>query len=88
MAELSAEKKVVEEIDRLTKSKECEDEILSEPSSRKEAVEQTVEIKNSHVPKEEKLSKLGAAEFKVYNSMAEHMEYFVRMAMPEKVQST
>ena len=27
---------------------------------------------------EEKLPKLSAADFRVYNSMAEHMEYFVR----------
>jgi hypothetical protein len=30
------------------------------------------------VPKDEKLSQLSAADFRVYNSLSEHMEYFVR----------
>ncbi|KAL3426948.1 hypothetical protein PVAG01_00457 [Phlyctema vagabunda] len=50
-------------------SKECE--ILAGNKAREEALKEKEEDKE-----EEKLPKLSAADFRVYNSMAEHMEYF------------
>jgi hypothetical protein len=38
----------------------------------------TSDAANPPPPEEHKLPKLSLAEFRVYNSMAEHMEYFVR----------
>lgn len=71
MADVTVEQK--EEADRLARPADVEEgKILEENPVRKQALE---EIKDE--PKKEALPKLSAAEFRVYNSMAEHMEYFV-----------
>jgi hypothetical protein len=73
MADLNKEE--LESLDRLAEpaAKECE--ILGENKSREEALKEgMVEEKKEEEPK---LPKLSAAEFRTYNSMAEHMEYFV-----------
>ena len=59
---------------------ECE--ILQENEVREEAVKdieaaKKEEPKKEDAPEAKKLPKLSAAEFRAYNSMAEHMEYFV-----------
>ena len=68
MADLNKEE--LESLDRLAEpaAKECE--ILGKNELREEKVEEKKE-------EEPKLPKLSAAEFRTYNSMAEHMEYFV-----------
>jgi hypothetical protein len=60
-----------DEVNRLAEPCAKENEIL-EGNSAREALKKAEEAKE-----EEKLPKLSAAEFRVYNSMAEHMEYFV-----------
>ena len=55
---------------------ESEAKVLGEANAGKEALEMK-EVEGSVEPKEEKLPKLSLADFRVYNSMAEHMEYFV-----------
>ena len=62
-----------DEVDRLAEPAEKEAEMLGKNDVREEALK---EIKKEE-KKEEALPKLSAADFKVYNSMAEHMEYFV-----------
>jgi hypothetical protein len=74
MADLNAEKSAV---DRMAEPAENEAHILGENSARKEAVGSKKEVETSATPKEEKLPKLSLADHRVYNSMAEHMEYFV-----------
>ena len=78
MTDLNAENKAIEEVERLAKPAMTEQEILSEPCMRKDAAKQKEEVERSNVSVDEKLPKLSAADFRVYNSMAEHMEYFVR----------
>lgn len=56
---------------------ETEAEILQEPESRAQAVQKKKDVENSKELQAEKLPKLSAADFRVYNSMADHMEYFV-----------
>ena len=63
-------------VDEITEPVENEVKILAENCPKKEAVD-TKEAEASAAPKEQKLPKLSLAEFRVYNSMAEHMEYFV-----------
>lgn len=81
MADLNAENEAIEGVERLSKSAECEKEILGEPNTRKEAAAEKKNVEKSDAPVEEKLPKLSAADFRVYNSMAEHMEYFVRLVI-------
>jgi len=70
MADLKKEGQ--EEVDRLVEPCAKENEILEGNSAREEALAKVEEAR-----KEERPPKLSAAEFRVYNSMAEHMEYFV-----------
>jgi hypothetical protein len=71
MADLSKEQQ--EEVERLAKpAVPCEGEILGKNEGREEALKE-VEV----AKEEEALPKLSAAEFRVYNSMAEHMDLFV-----------
>lgn len=78
MSDLSTESKV--EAERLAQPAAIESEILSTNTVREAAIteakkeEQKVVVEEK---KKEELPKLTAAEFRVYNSMAEHMEYFV-----------
>jgi hypothetical protein len=61
------------EVERLAEpSGPCEGEMLGKNGGREEALQDAAVAKE-----EEKLPKLSAAEFRAYNSMAEHMEYFV-----------
>src|SRR5579871_6356636 len=55
---------------RMEEAVEAEAEILGSDVSRDEAVE------SSPAAEEEKLPKLSSRDFQVYNSMAEHMDYF------------
>ncbi|TVY88978.1 hypothetical protein LAWI1_G005267 [Lachnellula willkommii] len=59
------------EVNRLAEPREKENEILAGNPARDAALKKAEEAKV-----EDKLPKLSAAEFRVYNSMAEHMEYF------------
>jgi hypothetical protein len=52
----------------------CEGEVLGKNEGREEALK---EIEKEEKKEEPKLPKLSAADFRAYNSMAEHMEYFV-----------
>jgi hypothetical protein len=54
---------------------ECE--ILQKNEVREEAIKDIDAAKKESAPEAKKLPKLSAAEFRAYNSMAEHMEYFV-----------
>ena len=69
MADLHKEE--LAEVDRLVKPAEKECDMLGKSKALKEEV--PVEEKKD----EPALPKLTAAEFRAYNSMAEHMEYFV-----------
>ncbi|PQE22223.1 Neutrophil cytosol factor 2 protein [Rutstroemia sp. NJR-2017a WRK4] len=66
-----------EDIERLAEPAEKEAEILCKNEPREEALKESAK---EETPKEEKkeepLPKLSAADFQVYNSMADHMEYF------------
>lgn len=64
------------EVNRLAEPCERENEILDGNPARDAALKKAEEAKV-----EQKLPKLSAAEFRVYNSMAEHMEYFVRISI-------
>ena len=78
MADLEAEEP--EEVARLAElAGPCEGEILRENVAREEALK-AVAAQGKAAEKEVKeqtLPKLSAAEFRAYNSMSEHMEYFV-----------
>jgi hemerythrin-like domain-containing protein len=69
MADLNKEE--LDSVDRMSKPAEKECEILGKKEALKDEV---VEEKKEEEPS---LPKLSAAEFRTYNSMAEHMEYFV-----------
>ncbi|TVY48008.1 hypothetical protein LOCC1_G001061, partial [Lachnellula occidentalis] len=69
MADMAKEDQA--QVDRLAEPCEKENEILDGNPARDAALEKVEEAKV-----EKKLPKLSAAEFRVYNSMAEHMEYF------------
>ena len=74
MADMAKEAQA--EVNRLAEPCEKEGEILEGNQARDAALKKVEEAKV-----EEKLPKLSAAEFRVYNSMAEHMEYFVRISI-------
>lgn len=79
MAELKQEE-ICEEVERLARPAESEAEILNGEKGPDVEGKKIVEEKEKkeEVEKEEvKLPKLSASEFRAYNSMAEHMEYFV-----------
>jgi len=70
MTDLKAEE--LGEVERLAEpAGRCEGEILGKNEGREEALQDAAAAK-----KDEALPKLSAAEFRAYNSMAEHMEYF------------
>jgi hypothetical protein len=69
MADLNKEE--LDSVDRISKPAEKECEIVGKKEALKDEV---VEEKKEEEPS---LPKLSAAEFRTYNSMAEHMEYFV-----------
>jgi len=69
MSDMDAESKAA--VNEINKPAKTEAEILKEPPA------QTVEKKDAE-PEVEKLPKLSASDFRAYNTMAEHMEYFVR----------
>ena len=80
MSDLKAEE--LGEVERLAEpAGACEGEILGNNVGRKEALKAKDECaagwENEKKPEEPMLPKLSAAEFRAYNSMAEHMEYFV-----------
>jgi hypothetical protein len=76
--------KAEEGVDRLVPPAATEAQILECNEGRQAALK---EVDDAAAQKEEKkeeevkLPKLSAADFRVYNSMAEHMEYFVRLAL-------
>jgi len=74
MSDLHAEQKA--ETDRLAQPIANEAEILDGNVMREAAVKEKKEIEAKVAPQEEKLPKLSLADFRVYNSMSEHMEYF------------
>jgi hypothetical protein len=66
----------IDVVNRLAEPASKEADILGCSEGRKEAG--ALKIGEKEVEKEEeKLPKLSAADFRTYNSMAEHMEYFV-----------
>jgi hypothetical protein len=73
MADLSKEE--IGEVERLAEPAENECEILGKNEARVEALKEQEKVEEKK--EEPKLPKLNAAEFRAYNSMAEHMEYFV-----------
>jgi hypothetical protein len=75
MADISKEQQ--QEVERLQGPASKEAEILAENEGREEALKDKAKAEEDK-KEEEKLPKLSAADFRVYNSMAEHMEYFVR----------
>lgn len=62
--------------ERLAEAAESEAQILEGNPEREEAVKSKKKVEASVAPQEEKLPKLSSREFQIYNSMAEHMEYF------------
>jgi hypothetical protein len=73
MADLNQES--LAEVDRLAEpAAPCEGKILGKNAGREEALKDIEKEKTSEEPT---LPKLSAADFRAYNSMAEHMEYFV-----------
>lgn len=80
MSDLTAESQ--SEAKRLTEPASDEAEILAGNAAREEATAETKSVASEIKGNAEKLEepkKLSAADFRVYNSMAEHMEYFVRV---------
>jgi hypothetical protein len=73
MADLNKEE--LENVDRLAEPAVKECEMLGKNELREEALEE--EKAEEKKEEEPKLPKLSTAEFKIYNSMAEHMDYFV-----------
>ncbi|KAI9052256.1 hypothetical protein LZ554_003613 [Drepanopeziza brunnea f. sp. 'monogermtubi'] len=86
MADLKQEHKISEEVDRLAKPASTEAEMLNGETgadvinNHKKQAESEKAKEKEEVEKEEKGQgkppKLSAAEFRAYNSMADHMEYF------------
>jgi hypothetical protein len=65
----------MEQVERLAEpAGPCEGEVLGQNEAREEALKDKAVGEKKEEPA---LPKLSAAEFRVYNSMAEHMEYFV-----------
>lgn len=77
MADLSKEE--VASVERMAEPASTEAEIL-EPNKEGEKV-LCDKAKEEEKKEEPALPKLSAAEFRAYNSMAEHMEYFVRYVL-------
>ncbi len=77
MADLKQEE-ICEEVERLAKPATSEAEMLNGEKGPEVKPEEMDKKEAAEEKKEEKLPKLSAAEFRAYNSMAEHMEYFVR----------
>lgn len=75
MADMKKEEQ--ESVERLSQPSSKENEILEGNSAREEALKDVKKAKE-----EEKLPKLSAAEYRVYNSMADNMEYFVSLPFP------
>ncbi|KAG0648344.1 hypothetical protein D0Z07_5179 [Hyphodiscus hymeniophilus] len=72
MSDLKAED--MDEVERLAEpAVPCEGEMLGKNAGREEALKEAEEAKKEEEPP---LPKLSAAEFRAYNSMAEHMNYF------------
>ncbi len=85
MADLKQEE-ICEEVNRLAKPASNEADILN-GNKGEDVVRGVASKKEGKVEekKEEKaLPKLSAAEFRAYNSMAEHMEYFVGLPSPNR----
>lgn len=82
MADMHAEEEQAEAVERLAEpAGPCEAEILGSNTAREEALADKAALEKKEKEKvEAALPKLSAAEFRVYNSMAEHMEYFVRFS--------
>jgi hypothetical protein len=79
MADLKTEE--MGEMERLVEpAGPCESEILGKNAAREEALDEALEEEKKEEPA---LPKLSAAEFRAYNSMAEHMEYYVCQAPPQ-----
>lgn len=82
MSTFNADAKTQEVIDRLAEPASKEAEILEKNEGREAALKEIKteeeKVEKKEEKKEEALPKLSAADFKVYNSMAEHMNYFVR----------
>jgi hypothetical protein len=72
MADLNKEE--LGEVDRLAEPADKECEMVGKNEGREEALKVEEEEKKEEEPE---LPKLSAAEFRAYNSMAEHMDYFV-----------
>ncbi|KAH7321771.1 hypothetical protein BKA65DRAFT_408650 [Rhexocercosporidium sp. MPI-PUGE-AT-0058] len=75
MAELKQEE-ICEEVERLARPAESEAEILNGEKGVDVKTEDEKKETKKAEEEEVKLPKLSAAEFRAYNSMAEHMEYF------------
>jgi hypothetical protein len=77
MSDIIAESKV--EAERLAQPAANEAEILGSDTVSGEVLKDVKKEEKKVVEEEKKeeLPKLSAAEFRAYNSMAEHMEYFV-----------
>lgn len=78
----SADAKEQEVLDRLAEPASKQTEILGTNEGREDALKEVKKEEEKVEKKEEKkedaLPKLSAADFRVYNSMAEHMNYYVR----------
>jgi hypothetical protein len=74
MADLRNEEQEV--VDKLAEPAANEEKILEGNEVRDEALKKVEEAKKEE-KEEDKLPELSAAEFRVYNSMADNMEYFV-----------
>lgn len=76
---------VKEVVDKAAEPASRQAEILGENEGREEALKEIVKeeekIEKKEEKKEEALPKLSAADFKIYNSMAERMNYFVRLLL-------
>lgn len=77
MTDPKTEETILPHTEPLAGPASAENEILGANEGREEALKETEEVKKEDKNEEEKLPKLSAADFAVYNSMAEHMEYFV-----------
>jgi hypothetical protein len=76
MADLRKENGEETEVERLAQPAGMEGGILEGNKDRDEAFKMKGDVEKSE-DKKEKLPKLSATDFAVYNSMSEHMEYFV-----------
>jgi hemerythrin-like domain-containing protein len=65
-----------DDAERSVKTAKSEAQILEGNTARDEVVDSKKDAEECAAPKEEKLPKLSSREFQIYNSMAEHMDYF------------